>query len=70
MILKRLLLLMLMLVTVLLGYIFYAYLRKRINPYKSVRHYLLLVLLSLVVVMILVFCFSFLIFYFRGFFFK
>jgi uncharacterized membrane protein YidH (DUF202 family) len=70
MLLQKILLLLLFGAALLLAYSIYKFWNKKINPRQSFKHFIIYMAVNLVSVFVIVFLFSFVIIYFKGFFFK
>jgi type III secretory pathway component EscU len=54
----------------LLAYSSYQFWNKKINPRQSFKHFIIYIVVNVVSVFVIVFLFSFVVIYFKGFFFK
>ena len=68
--LKKVLILFLTVAAMVAAYFIHEFLKKKINPRRSVVHFIVFILANLVVVFGLIFILSFLLFQFKEFFFK
>jgi uncharacterized membrane protein YidH (DUF202 family) len=70
MLLQKILLLVVFGAGLLLAYSIYQFWNKKIKPRHSFKHFVIYMVVNLVSVFVIVFLFSFVIIYFKGFFFK
>jgi uncharacterized membrane protein YidH (DUF202 family) len=70
MLLQKILLLLVFGAGLLLAYSIYQFWNKKINPRQSFKHFIIYMAVNLVSVFVIVFLFSFVIIYFKEFFFK
>lgn len=68
--LKKVLILLLTVATMVAAYFIHEFLKKKIHPRKSFAHFIIFMLVNLVVIFGLIFLLSFLLFQFKDFFFK
>jgi len=68
--LKKILILFLTMAAMIAAYFIYEFLRKKINPRRSVLYFIAFFLANIIVVFGLIFLLSFLLFQFKDFFFK